>query len=247
MRVSLGRRVTGLLHSCGFSGGVPVGGADIIERRCCSTYPTSGRMQRFLSTLTSYHPALVVLHPRGVRSACTNITPLVVPRHPALETRLPKASWHETCSGSTPLGTRAIERPTHALTSSISTYLRAGRAEEVGFGRLGTGSNRTLHASASGRTLSSESVLSRRCSAVGVRAHATLSDGSPATTGVIADAPRGQQNKTGASVLEVHREAIAEQCQRDLARGKPSAQRSTKEVCHFHNRQDHGAFTTTGP
>jgi hypothetical protein len=197
-------------------------------------------MQRFLSTLTSYHPALVdVLYPRGVRSACTNVTPLVVPRHPALETRLPKASWHQTCSGSTPLGTSAIERPTHALTSSISTYLR-------GFWRLGTGSSRTLHASTSGRTLSCESVLSGRCSAVGVRAHATLSDSSLATTGVIADAPRAQQNKTGASVLIVHREAIAEQCQRDRARGSPSAQRITLEVCHFHNRQDHGAFTTTG-
>jgi hypothetical protein len=189
MRVSLGRRVTGLLRSCGFSGGVPVGGADVIERRYCSTDPTSGGMRRVLSTLTSYHPALVdVLYPRGVRSACTNVTPLVVPRHPALETRLPKASWHETCSRSTPLSTRAIERPTHALASSISTYLR-------GFGRLGTGSSSTLHASSSGRTLSSESVLSGRCSAMGVRAHATLSDGSPPTTGVIADVPRVQQNK----------------------------------------------------
>ena len=190
-------------------------------------------MQRFLSTLTSYHPALVdVLYPRGVRSACTNVTPLVVPRHPALETRLPKASWHETFSGSTPLGYRAIERPTHALTSSISTYLR--------------GSSRTLHASTIGRTLSSDSVLSGRCSATGVRARATLSDGSPATTGVIADAPRGQQNKTGAGVLIVHREAIAEQCQQDRARGNPSAQRTTSEVCHFHNRQDHTAFSPTG-
>jgi hypothetical protein len=225
MRVSLGRKVTGLLHSCSFSGSVPVGGADILERWCSSTFPTSGGMQLFLSTLTSYHPALVVLYPRRVRSACTNVTPLVVPQH----STLPKASWHETCYGSTPLGTRAIERPNHALTSSISTHLRPGWTEEVGFGRLSTGSSRTLHASTSGRASSSESVLSKKCSAVGVRAHATLGDGQASKA--------GKPNKPVASVFEVHRKTIAQQCRQDLAKGDPRERLISSEVCQLLNRE----------